>query len=64
MNLTTRELEILTLLSEGLEDREIAATLFLSPKTVKFHMASARRKIGARNRTHAVAIAYREGIVP
>ena len=63
MTLTTREFEIITLLGDGLQDREIGEALYLSPKTVKFHLVSARRKLGARNRTHAVSLAYRAGIL-
>jgi DNA-binding CsgD family transcriptional regulator len=49
--LTTRELEIAQLIAGGATNREIAETLFLSPKTVERHVSNALRKVGARNRT-------------
>jgi len=52
--LTTRELEILRLLSEGLTAREIGQALVLSPRTVEGHVGKILRKLGARNRVEAV----------
>jgi DNA-binding CsgD family transcriptional regulator len=49
--LTERELEIARLVSGGATNREIAETLFLSPKTVERHVSNALKKLGARNRT-------------
>jgi DNA-binding CsgD family transcriptional regulator len=49
--LTRRELEVARLVSGGATNREIAATLFLSPKTVERHVSNALKKLGARNRT-------------
>lgn len=49
-----REQEVLTLLSQGLNDRQIAAELFLSPGTVRVHISNASKKLGASNRTEAV----------
>jgi DNA-binding CsgD family transcriptional regulator len=49
--LTQRELEVARLVSGGATNREIAATLFLSPKTVERHISNALKKVGARNRT-------------
>jgi DNA-binding NarL/FixJ family response regulator len=49
--LTARELEIAQLVAGGATNREIAETLFLSPKTVERHVSNALKKIGARNRT-------------
>jgi DNA-binding NarL/FixJ family response regulator len=48
--LTERELEVARLVSGGATNREIAATLFLSPKTVERHVSNSLRKLGARNR--------------
>jgi len=51
--LTTRELEVLRLLVEGLTDREIAGSLTVSPRTVETHVSSVLHKLGARNRAEA-----------
>jgi two-component system OmpR family response regulator len=57
-DLTRRELEVLRLLAEGREQREIARELFISPKTVSTHTQNVFRKLGVRNRAQAVAAAY------
>jgi two-component system, OmpR family, phosphate regulon response regulator PhoB len=56
--LTNRELEVLHLLAEGLEQSEIARRLVISPKTVSTHTQNIFRKLGVRNRAQAVAAAY------
>jgi DNA-binding NarL/FixJ family response regulator len=61
MGLSQRESEILALLSRGLRNQEIADALFLGVNTVKTHVKSLYRKIGARNRAEAVAIAMADG---
>jgi DNA-binding NarL/FixJ family response regulator len=61
--LSRRELDVLRALSNGLSNQQIAAKLFLAEQTVKFHLSSVYRKLGARNRTEAVRIAVRQGIV-
>lgn len=61
--LTAREREVLELLAAGREMPAIAERLFLSPHTVKDHVASVIRKLGARNRVHAAVRAVRRGIV-
>ncbi|MDQ3963902.1 MAG: LuxR C-terminal-related transcriptional regulator [Actinomycetota bacterium] len=53
--LTAREMEIVDLLRDGLRNAEIAARLFVSPKTVDHHVSSILRKLGVRNRGAAVA---------
>jgi DNA-binding NarL/FixJ family response regulator len=58
--LTTREIEVLALVADGLTDREIAARLFLSPKTVGHHVSSILAKLGARSRVEA-ATAFKDG---
>jgi len=60
--LTERESEILALIAGGATNREIAATLFLSPHTVKEHTSTLYRKLGARNRADAVQRAQRLGL--
>lgn len=62
-DLTKRELEILTLLVEGLSNREIAERLVISISTVKFHVSSILSKLGAASRTEAVAIALQNNLV-
>jgi DNA-binding NarL/FixJ family response regulator len=61
--LTPRELEVLYLISEGMHNSEIAARLFVTERTVKFHVSSILAKLGADNRTEAVAIATRRGLI-
>jgi DNA-binding CsgD family transcriptional regulator len=62
-SLTAREREVLRLLSEGRSNREIAAALFIAPKTASVHVSNILGKLGASTRTEAAAIAYREGPV-
>ena len=61
--LTPRELDVLRLLAEGLPNKTIAARLGISDQTVKFHVASIVGKLGAANRTAAVRLAIRRGLV-
>lgn len=62
--LSRRELEVLTLLAEGLRQPEIAARLVISPKTVGTHIERILAKLDAHSRAQAVAIAYRLQLVP
>jgi DNA-binding CsgD family transcriptional regulator len=59
MGVTAREMEVLTLLSEGLSNREIAARLYLSPRTVERHIANLTAKTGVERRSQLVAFAAR-----
>ncbi len=61
--LTPREIEVLSLLVEGLSNKAIAARLTISDQTVKFHVAAICGKLGAANRTDAVRRAIRRGLV-
>lgn len=61
--LTSRELEVLRLLSAGVRPKVIARDLVISPKTVASHIQRVLAKLGAHSRAEAVAIAYREGFV-
>jgi DNA-binding CsgD family transcriptional regulator/tetratricopeptide (TPR) repeat protein len=61
-NLTPRELEVLALVIEGLQNAEIADRLFLSPRTVEHHVAAILRKLDVRTRGQAGVKATRLGI--
>jgi len=61
--LTTREIQVLGLLAEGLSNKAIATRLGISDQTVKFHVASLSGKLGAVNRTDAVRRAVRRGLI-
>lgn len=61
--LSERELECLTWAALGRTDVEIGAVIHRSPTTARFHIDNAVRKLGARNRTQAVAIAAQRGLI-
>jgi DNA-binding NarL/FixJ family response regulator len=61
--LTTRELEVLQLIRDGSKNKEIAARLKISETTVNFHIKNLVTKLQAHDRTHAVAIAIRRGML-
>ena len=60
---TKREEEVLQLIADGCSTPEVAAKLYISQKTVKNHLASIYQKLDARDRTQAVLLAVRMGIV-
>jgi DNA-binding NarL/FixJ family response regulator len=62
-SLTTREREVLGLLAEGMDQKEIARSLSISPKTVGTHTEHIFVKLGVRSRTQAAALAYRNDLV-
>ena len=61
--LTPRELEVLTLLAQGRSNGEIAAALSIAPRTAKVHVQNILSKLGATNRTEAVSVAVRQGLI-
>jgi DNA-binding NarL/FixJ family response regulator len=63
MRLTEREQEVLRLMAAGLSNAEMAAALYLGVETVKTHVGSVLAKLGARDRTQAVIVAYESGFV-
>lgn len=62
-HLSEREKEILQLLSEGLEYRDIAARLYISPNTVKKHTISIYQKLHVNSKAQALRIAYTRGLI-
>ncbi len=61
--LTTREVEVLQLLAQGLPNKAIATKLEISEHTVKFHVNAIMTKLGVQSRTEAVIRAVRLGLV-
>jgi DNA-binding NarL/FixJ family response regulator len=61
--LTPRELEVLALLARGLPNKEIADSLYIGERTVKFHVSSILAKLDAGNRTEAARIAISRGLI-
>jgi DNA-binding NarL/FixJ family response regulator len=61
--LTTREREVLGLIAQGRANKEIAAALSVTERTVKFHVSAILAKLGAGNRTEAVAFARERGLI-
>lgn len=62
-SLTPRELEVLTLLARGSSNKALAEALHISERTVKFHVSAILGKLGASNRTQAVAVATARGLL-
>jgi len=63
-DLTPRELEVLRLIRDGYKNKQIADELSISENTVNFHIKNLVDKLGAKDRTHAVTIAVRRGLLP
>ncbi|MFN3003472.1 response regulator [Mycolicibacterium wolinskyi] len=62
-DLTAREREVMTLVAEGLTNSEIGERLFMSPATARTHVSRILTKLGARDRTQLVVLAYESGLV-
>lgn len=61
--LTSREVEVLQLIRDGFKNKQIASELSISENTVNFHIKNIVDKLGANDRTHAVTIAVRRGLL-
>lgn len=61
--LSAREVEILTLASHGKTATDMAVSLTITERTVAFHINNIVEKLGASNKTHAVALALRQGLI-
>lgn len=61
--LTPREMMVLRLMASGLSNRDIAGALSITERTVKFHVTAILNRLGADNRTQAVTLAVRRGIL-
>ena len=64
LNLTERELEVLALMVDGLNNTQIAGKLTVSPSTIKSHVSNILSKLGVASRTEAVTLALRSHILP
>jgi DNA-binding NarL/FixJ family response regulator len=63
LELTSREREVMALVAEGLTNAEIGERLFMSPATARTHVSRILTKLGARDRTQLVVMAYESGLV-
>ena len=64
LGLTTRERDVLRLVSAGRTNRQIAEELFISPKTASVHVSNILGKLGVSGRGEAAAVAHRLGLFP
>jgi DNA-binding CsgD family transcriptional regulator len=62
--LTAQELQVALIVAQGATNREAAASLFLSPKTIEFHLGHVYRKLGLRSRAQLAGLFAAEGGVP
>jgi DNA-binding NarL/FixJ family response regulator len=62
-DLTNRELDVLRLIRDGYRNKQIADQLSIAETTVNFHIKNLVDKLGANDRTHAVTIAIRRGLL-
>jgi two-component system NarL family response regulator len=61
--LTSRQIEVLTLVAQGLTYKEVGAKLFLAEQTIKYHMGEIVQRLHAENRRQAIALARHKGLV-
>jgi DNA-binding NarL/FixJ family response regulator len=61
--LSSREIDVLRLVASGNANKEIAVRLSIAEETVKSHITNILAKLGANDRTHAVTIALKRGII-
>ena len=62
--LTTREIQILTFIRQGMTNKQIALLLGIQPVTVEYHLGKVFRKLNASTRTEAVVLAEKMGLLP
>lgn len=62
-NLTARQVKVLAMLADGKTAADIARSMFVSERTVKHDIDKACNSLDAKNRTHAVALAFKSGIL-
>ena len=63
LTLTSREMEVLQLVAAGNSNKRIARALAIGGETAKTHLRNILKKLGARDRTHAVTLGLRRGII-
>ena len=61
--LTAREIEVLELIAQGLRNREVGKALGITEETIKVHVRNIMEKLSAQDRTEAVTMALRRGII-
>ena len=64
VRLTKREIEVLSLVIEGKSSKDVADELFVSKRTVDFHLANVYSKLGVKNRLQALREASKRGLLP
>ena len=64
VRLTKREVEVLSMIAQGYSSKEAADLLYLSKRTVDFHLANVYEKLGVSNRVQAFRAATRLGLIP
>ena len=62
-SLTTRELEVISMIGEGLKNKNIAERLFISEATVRHHLSSVYGKVGVEDRLNLIIFAYKNGLI-